>query len=130
MGFKLDRIYVLEFEGDLQGAIVKLRATSVDTVEQIRTSDKNQLKEMLADHVTEWNLEDRHGNPLPISSSAIGTHMEEAVLAEICLQWYRAAVGVTAPLDAGSTNIGRDLEETISMTLPEGLEEKVPANLP
>lgn len=105
MGFRLNRTYVLKFSGDMDGAEVKIRSTSTETALEMRTTkDVPRMAALLADHVTEWNLDGPDGKPLPIEAGAILADLEEVVLAEIMKQWYKAAVGITAPLDDGSTN--------------------------
>lgn len=116
MGFRLNRTYVLKFSGDMEGAEVKLRATSTATALDIRASqDVPHLVTLLAEHVIEWNLDGPDGKPLPIEAAAIMAGLEEAVLAEILRQWYRAAVGITAPLDSGSTDGEQFPVESIPM---------------
>lgn len=116
MGFRLNRTYVLKFSGDMEGAEIKIRATSTATALDIRASqDVPHLVTLLAGHVTEWNLERADGSPLPIDPSAIMAELEEVVLAEILRQWYRAAVGITAPLDSGSTDGEQFPVESIPM---------------
>lgn len=117
MGFRLNRTYKLIFKGDMEGAEVKIRSTSVSSVLALRemTDDTRAMVELLATHVTEWNLERADGTPLPIEADAIMDELEEVVLAEILLQWYRAATGVTAPLDDGSTSGEQFPVESIPM---------------
>src|SRR3954464_8513118 len=105
MGFRLNRTYVLKFAGDMEGAEVKLRSTSTSTALTLResTADTRTMVALLADHVMEWNLDRKDGSPLPLEVDAIMEELEEVVIAEILLQWYKAATGVTAPLDDGST---------------------------
>lgn len=103
MGFRLDRTYVLEFEGAMEGAYIKLRATPVGTVMKLRgpssASSTGELVELLAEYVQEWNLDGTDGEPLPITAEAILTELEQVVIVKILTEWYKAAVGVTAPLD-------------------------------
>lgn len=115
MGFKLGRTYKLVFEGDMAGAEVVLKATSIATVMKVRESDAAELADLLAEHVISWNLETAEGEPLPATGEAIREHMEEAVLAVIVRHWFKAAVGVSAPLDDGSTSGEPFLEESIPM---------------
>lgn len=115
MGFRLDRTYTLEFEGDMAGAEVKLRSTSVATVMRIRSlSDPEELAGLLAEHVIAWNLDDKKGAPLPVTVEAILGDLEEVVLAAIVREWYKAATGATAPLDASTTAEAMALEETLA----------------
>lgn len=106
MGFRLNRTYKLVFKGDMEGAEVTIRATPVSTVLALReiTEDTPAMVDHLVQHVIDWNLDGPDGKPLPIEREAILNGLEEAVLAEILLQWYRAATGITAPLDDRSTS--------------------------
>jgi hypothetical protein len=104
VGFRLDRTYVLEFEGAMEGAYVKLKATPVGVALELRGTPGEALSiqrgaELLAEHVIEWNLDGPDDQPLPVTKDAILAGLEEVVIAKIIVEWYRAAVGVTAPLD-------------------------------
>lgn len=102
MGFRLDRTYVLQFEGAMEGAYIKLRATPIGTVMKLRGTDSasnTELVELLADYVLDWNFEDVDGEPLPVTAEAMLAELEQVVIVKIITEWYKAAVGVTAPLD-------------------------------
>lgn len=102
MGFRLNRTYVLEFEGAMEGAYVKLKATPVGVAMALRSgssADGDEVLQLLAQYVAEWNLEDENGEPLPITAEAIRANLEAPVIAKIVGEWYKAAIGVTAPLD-------------------------------
>ncbi len=96
---------------------MKIRSTSTATMLALRemTEDTKAMVKLLADHVVEWNLETAAGEPLPITADFIMEELEEPVIAEILLQWYRAATGITAPLDDGSTNGAQFPVESIPM---------------
>lgn len=118
MGFRLNRSYTLLFEGSvLEGLEVNIRATSVETVMQVREhyDDPTVLAGLLAEHVTEWNYEDADGKTLPIEPGSF-LSLEEPVMARIVKEWYRAATGVTAPLDVESTD-GSPVAEIPSQSL-------------
>jgi hypothetical protein len=116
MGFRLNRTYVLHFEGAMAGAEIKLRSTNVATVMKLRESnDVAEIVGMLADHVVEWNLEDEKGEPLPFTADAILHELEESMVAAIVREWFKAAIGVTAPLDGPSTSGGPFPEASIPM---------------
>lgn len=102
MGFRLDRTYVLQFEGAMEGAYVKLRATPVGVAMALRigsSADGDEILELLAKYVSDWNFEDETGEPLPITVEAIKENLEVPMIAKIVGEWYKAATGVTAPLD-------------------------------
>lgn len=102
MGFRLDRTYVLQFEGAMEGAYIKLRATPIGTVMKLRGGDSasnTELVELLAEYVLDWNFEDADGEPLPVTAEAMLAELEQVVIVKVITEWYKAAVGVTAPLD-------------------------------
>ena len=102
MGFRLDRTYVLEFEGAMEGAYVKLRATPIGVVMKIRNGGWDTFAELaglLAEYVQEWNLDGSDGAPLPITAEAILNDLEQVVFIKIISEWSKAAAGITAPLD-------------------------------
>jgi len=120
MGFRLNRVYELRWEkGDLAGLEVDIRKTTVDVVEQIRSAVTNEdFGALLAGHVLRWNYEDAEGNPVPVEASAILANLEREELVAIGSAWYEAAVGVTAPLDRGSTSGELSPEESTFETEP------------
>jgi hypothetical protein len=100
MGFRLDRMYVLQFEGVMEGAYVKIKSTPVGVAIELRSSPLiERAAELLAEYVQEWNLDGPDDKPLPVTTEAILGGLEEVVVAKIIVEWYKAAVGVTAPLD-------------------------------
>ena len=119
MGFRLNRTYVLKFEGSaLEGAEVKLRSTSVATAIEMRSSpDIERYVEMLIDHLIDWNLDGPDGEKLPFEKDAILGGLEESVLATILREWFKAAVGVTTPLDEPSTSGEQFPAESIPMEM-------------
>lgn len=116
MGFRLNRTYLLKFEGDLAGAEVRIKATPVAAlVELTGTIEYERLGELLAEYVIEWNLDDENGETIPLEGPAILANCEEVVLAKILGEWQRAAKGITAPLDGRSTSGEQSPEELIPM---------------
>lgn len=100
MGFRLDRSYVLEFEGAMEGAYVKIKSTPVGVALEMRAAVPiERAAAMLAEYVQEWNLDGSDGESMPITAEAILGDLEEVIIAKIMVEWYKAAVGVTAPLD-------------------------------
>lgn len=100
MGWRMDRTYVLKFEGAMEGAEVKIRATSVGTVLALRgASDPAVVAGLLSEYLESWNFDDEKGEPLGTSPEDILGGVEQPVLQHIAQEWYKAATGVTAPLD-------------------------------
>lgn len=113
MGFRLDRTYVLQFEGAMEGAYVKIKATPVAVALKLRGSlDVAEVADLMTTYVQEWNLDGSDGRPLPITAEAIVNDLEQAVIAKIAVEWYKAAVGLTAPLDPPEE---KDVEPDIPM---------------
>jgi hypothetical protein len=106
MGFRLGRTYVLEFDAGtyLAGAVIRLRSASIETVEALAEMQFSAALPVLIAHVESWNLEDADGNPLPLEEEAVRANMEVAVRNALIREWYRAAVGASAPLDQPSSN--------------------------
>lgn len=114
MGFRLNRTYKLRFDGALEGLEVDLRATSVGTLAVMSDADAAGLADLLEQHVERWNYEDQDGNPIPATAENF-LGLEEVVLTAICREWFKAAKGITAPLESGSTSGSTLPEESIPM---------------
>jgi hypothetical protein len=115
MGFRLNRTYSLQFTGSMEGAEVKIRSTSVGDVLRLRATETDEATAaMLSDFLVSWNLEDEDGKPLPTTPEGVMS-LEPVVMAAIVREWYKAAVGITAPLDAPSSSGDQSLEESIPM---------------
>lgn len=119
MGFRLNRTYVLDFDGTaLAGLVVKLRSTPVSAALDVAAADTDAaLAGLLAEYVTEWNYEDPDGAPVPLTVEGILSNLERPVLQRICKEWYKAAVGVTAPLDGPSTSTAPSVELSMPMAV-------------
>lgn len=104
MGFKLGRVYVLDFEGidAMNGAIVKLRSPSIDVTDSLPGMSAIDTWKVMLEHLVEWNLETPAGEPLPHTIEAITGTMEPGVAQLICREWYRVARGLSAPLERRS----------------------------
>lgn len=100
MGYRVGRVYVLEFVGTgMEGAVIKVASPSIDTIEAIPDMKDEQLHKTFFEHLREWNLEARDGSSLHMTVHAARAEMEPEELKLIVREWYRAARGVTAPLD-------------------------------
>lgn len=121
MGFRLDRTYALRFEGVLDGLEVDIRSTPAGVALEIRElamNDTGRMAELLAEYTTRWSMEDADGKPVRLERDAILAEVETPVLLELMKEWYRAATGISAPLDIGSTSGSPFLEESIPMETP------------
>lgn len=117
MGFRVNRTYVLQFSGAMEGAYVKIKATPVEVTLEMRSVVGDGLSieraaELLAEYVLEWNLDGMDDQPLPVTAEAIVGGLEQVVITKILLEWYKAAVGATAPLDPPAPE---DVEPDIPM---------------
>lgn len=118
MGFKLNRGYVLEFQGSaLEGAEVHIKNTPIGVVLELLSDEITTARQidLLVEYVTSWNFETADGEPIPVTSDGIKAHVEEAVIAKVLLEWFRAARGVTAPLDLPSNDGERSQAPPIPM---------------
>lgn len=135
MGFRLGRTYVLDFgQGTyLEGAEVRIRSTSIGVTFQLEELRYSEAIPLLVEHLEGWNLEDSAGNSIPMTEEGIRQHVEKPVLVEILKQWYRAASGVSAPLDQPSVNGEQspatdDLELSIPMETSSENHESLSAH--
>lgn len=103
MGFKLGRSYDLRFTGAMTGAEVSIRSTPVEVMLRLAGDITfAESAELLAEYVTDWNLDGLDDQPLKVTTADIMANMEAAVLEKVVREWYKAARGVTAPLDPPS----------------------------
>lgn len=104
MGFKLNREYVILFEGtSLEGAEVRFRATPVDVALKLWGEvPYEEMAALMSEYLVEWNLEDKDGNPIGTTPEEITAHLEMPHMRRIAREWTRAASGITAPLDQPS----------------------------
>lgn len=112
MGFEVRREYVLQFEGAMEGAEVRLRSTSIGTALKIRGSELEweELLQTMADHLVSWNLM-KDGVDLKPDLDGIKA-LEQVMVLAIVKEWMRATGGITAPLDPPSTGGSESSEET------------------
>jgi hypothetical protein len=103
MGFQLGRGIVLVFEGALEGAEVRLRPTPIAVTLQLQGDVSfKEATDLLVEYVTSWNFEGIDGQPLKLAHDDIMANMEVAVLEKVMHEWYKAARGVTTPLESPS----------------------------
>lgn len=115
-GFRLGRTYVLQFEGALEGAEVRIRATPVSVIMRMMGSlPFPEIADLMVEYVESWNLESPDGDPIKLEQEAILAGLERAVLQKILGEWYKAAAGITAPLDGPSISGGQSPVESIPM---------------
>ncbi len=114
MGFKVPkRTAVLKFEGDYEGAEVKIRldapiGTFLEIQDLVTAGKQLEVFAVFGDELLiSWNLEDDKGKPLP----ATGTGMKALPIAfgnVLIAEWLEAIQNVPAPLAktsaAGSTS--------------------------
>lgn len=128
MGYRVGRVYVLEFEGTgMEGAVVKVASPSIDTIESISEMTDEQLHKTFFEHLREWNLEARDGSALPMTVEAARAEMEPEELKLIIKEWYRAARGATAPLD---TRVTKTLSTSSDAGAPSQEMESLELSIP
>lgn len=125
MGFQIGRKFKLDFgevgETDLAGAFVRMRSGSIEVLLEFETCTLDRECEILADHVIEWDLEDK-GVTLPVEAASF-LKLDPPARTMIYNEWVKATKGVTAPFDRRSNDGGRsptaaDAEPFILMEPP------------
>lgn len=104
MGFQIGRTFVLDFgeegETDAYGAVIKMRSGSIEALFEMGPADAAREREIVAEHVIEWNLED-NGVPLPIEPDTF-LKLDEPFRNLIWTEWVKASRGISAPFDRRS----------------------------
>jgi len=115
MGFKIGRVFTLNFEGtDLDGAEIKIRSASVQTNLELGTCTVERECEIIGEHLVSWNLEEENGAEIPADTEGV-TQLEVAVKNLLIREWMKATRGISAPLDRRSKDIDSSPEEPITM---------------
>ena len=137
MGFRMERtVYDLPFNGTpLEGLKIRVRAMTMDqrmrvffdlgvkpedTVEEAKAK-QDERYELFIGHIVEWNIEDEHGTPLPVSLESLFAVAEPEQVGTITGIWSSGRM-VAAPLVQPSP--GTSLSE-IPMTVLESTPELV-----
>lgn len=111
-GFQVGRTFSLEFvDTDAEGAVVKMRSASVQTVLDIFKPELpiEGESEIVADHLVSWNLED-NGVPVPMTAEGLMS-LEVPFRSLIVSEWLKATRGLSAPFDRRSDGGGPSPEE-------------------
>lgn len=111
MGYKRNpKVYRLKFaDGDYEGLEVAVRSISMGQLIKFRTGGDDEkdateeMVELLAERIVEWNLEDETGTPIPPTLDAMKAEDSDFIMA-IINQWTDAVAGVKAPLDETSNS--------------------------
>jgi hypothetical protein len=138
MGFVPEEtVYTLSFEGSsLDGLVVRMGALSVGEYgKMIRLMNVNSLSEagdandeiirMFAASLRKWNVEDKAGDPVPTTLSAVEAQ-EQPMILTIFTAWQKAMSDVGEDLEKGSASGEISLEASLGMagqsaSLPSGL---------
>lgn len=132
MGFrKKDKIYVLKFDGELEGLEVRMHGASagqlieLDSMEYKTAEALTELFLLFGSKLISWNLETEDGTPITFDRDGDETPDEAKarVLKEqdidfvfdILGAWKNAILGVSAPLGQRSTDGEQFPEESIPM---------------
>lgn len=128
MGKRLEpRTYVLEWGSGtyLEGATIRMRATPIDVSEKLENAGIVESLPAFFRYLESWDLEvpvepgsDEYV-PLEQTPEAMTAALEMPVVKAIVQEWYRAAIGVSAPLDPPSGD-GRPSPgtENVELSIP------------
>lgn len=114
MGYrKVPRIYTLEFEGELEGMIVRTKSVKFGKMRAIMnmmddddTKDvevMERLAKELVEVIVSWNLEDEAGKEIPVSLEAIDDLEYDEVIA-ITNKWMDSMTGPEKDLGKDSNS--------------------------
>lgn len=104
MGFKVGRVFAFEgeFKGtDAEGAHVRMRSASMQTVIEFRAAAGRAEAEIMAAHLVDWDLEDPDGKPIPTTVEGIMS-LEMPLIGLIADEWMKATRGISVPFDRRS----------------------------
>lgn len=124
MGYrKVPRIYTLEFDGDLEGLVVKAKAIKFGKVRRLLSimGDDTQETEAMQEIVTTlteallaWNMEDEQGVEIPLNEAGIDDLEYPEVIA-ITNKWLDAITGPSEELGKGSSSGETSLARSLTM---------------
>ena len=145
MGFrKKDKIYVLKFDGELEGLEVRMHGASagqlieLDGMEYNTTDALNDLFLLFGSKLISWNLETEDGTPITFEPQMMTEERPDKVsirrmetpteaktrvlkdqdidfVFDVLGAWKNAILGVSDPLEQRSTDGERFPEESIPM---------------
>lgn len=111
MGKRLEpRTYVLEWGSGtyLEGATIRMRATPIDVSEKLENAGIVESLPAFFEYLIDWDIEVPDAQdpaeyvPLERTPEAMTAALEMPVVKAIVQEWYKAAIGVSAPLDRPS----------------------------
>jgi hypothetical protein len=121
------RVYNLTFDGgEYDGMQVRVRGLTVAQLEDVLDAESDTTdrltvvrhsRELLAEHLLDWNVEDEDGTPLPPTLASLRS-MDPLEVSAIVSAWSRAIWGVPAPLPPTSSDGHPSLEASIPMAAP------------
>lgn len=122
MGFRVERtVYQLRFpDSAYEGMEIRVRAMTIgerlaytgdlwideDDSREVAVDKQRRQLEMFLAHVTEWNLEDEAGRPLPRTYDALIDTCEADMVSAMVAAWREGRSSVPAPLDVPSPDSG------------------------
>ena len=104
MGFKVGRVFAFEgeFKGtDAEGAHVRMRSASMQTVIDFRAAAGREEAEIIAAHLVDWDLEDPDGKPIPATVDGVMS-LEMPLIGLIADEWMKATRAISVPFDRRS----------------------------
>lgn len=116
MGYRrVPRIYDLKFEGDREGLVVRMKGVKFGKVRQLLATlgsgedeslsdeDVEVIFSALLDNIVSWNMEDEHGNPIPVTRETLEDEEFRDVL-DIVGKWLEELTGPDPELGKGSVS--------------------------
>ncbi|HEX3781719.1 MAG TPA: hypothetical protein VHX38_18810 [Pseudonocardiaceae bacterium] len=110
-------VYELPFDGtEFEGLSIRVKAMTMGQrlntffdlaptegeSAEARKEKNDQRLDMFIDHVIEWNVEDEHGEPVPISLDGLYKVAEPQQVGVIMGVWASGRMSVPAPLERPS----------------------------
>jgi hypothetical protein len=114
MGFRANRVFVLQFEDEMAGAEVKIRSGSIQDMQALsESSDTDEAIDLFLKYAESWNFDRRDGTPCPLEKGEIKEEVDEPTFIKVCGAWWRASTRIPAPLEEKSTSGDSSPEESI-----------------
>lgn len=125
MGYrKVPIIYTLEFEGEYEGLVVRMKSMKIGEMRKIvrllESDDDNtgpvldQMVEQVAKGLVSWNLEDEDGVPVEPSAEALDD-LDFELMQNILNEWMSKVSGPSEELGKDSSGGGKFPGQPLTM---------------